>query len=293
MNKRRERIRSDTLEMIDGMIEEFGENIPYLHDFRAELVPLIRKTARHLDKLLDLVPGPVTLDPDRWDRDPLIHSICVSEKRTAELIADSTPLQRFFRSSQAEIAFALLTAEKREKTVTGTEKNGEIIRRDVLQKAVFFEEHQIRWPSETLEKTRRQVQQLLLSELFALAAEKISDLKEWRSELELQHDEITAKMSFYKDSPEHEKIDDLHDTIEGKIKEIGSTLDSPEDYKSHLQEFIQNPQQYLTAKSVYLRLSPMGILLRNSSTEKANAFPLAEFKSASGKKWVATWISVP
>jgi hypothetical protein len=245
-----------------------------------------------MGRLLDTIPGPVTLDPDRWDQDPLIHSICISAQRTGELIASSAALQRFSKTSKAPVVFALLTAEKREKVVSGTETNGEIVRRDVLQKAVFFDNHQIGSPGETLEESRRLVQQMLLSGLFAQAAEKIAALKGWKSELETQHDEVTAKMGLFRRGSRRSEIEGLHDAIEEKIEEIEAALDSPEDYVAPLMDLLRNPERFLSAKRISLKLNPMGILLGDASREKAGEFFLAAFEFEAGQKWAATWIRV-
>ena len=293
LKKRRGRITTENLAVIDRMIETFGKKIPYLTSYRSKLVPLVHRSGRYFDKLIDLIPGPVALDPDRWDRDPVIHSICESEKRTGALIAASEPLTRFFRDSAANVAFALLTAEKKEKTVFGSEKNGEIFRRDVLKKAIFFERHQITAPSEDLAETRRQFRYQLFSDLFAMAAEKISELKALRAKLEVQHDEVTAKMALFADESDQKKeFDAWRDTIEGKIKMIEESLKSPKDYVAHTQDLLEKPELQLSARPVFFKLSQMGILLNDSSAEKANEFSMTEFELSNGKKWMATWISV-
>lgn len=293
LKKRRERIATENSAIIDRMIETFGTKIPYLTSYRRKLVPLVHRSGRYFDKLIDLIPGPVALDPDRWDRDPVIHSICESGKRAGELLAASEPLKRFFRDSTAHVAFALLTAEKREKAVFVSEKDGEIFRRDVLRKAIFFERHQITAPSEDLAETRRQVQYQLFFDLFARAAEKISALKGLREQLEDQHDEVTAKMALYaEESDQNKELDAWRNTIEGKIKSIGASLKTPKDYVAHLHALLKKPERQLSARPVFLKLSQMGLLLNDSSEEKANEFSLAEFENSSGKKWTATWISI-
>jgi hypothetical protein len=293
LKMRRGRKRAENLAVIDRMIEIFGHKIPYLESYRDKLVPLVHRTGRYLDKLIDLIPGPVVLDPDQWDRDPVINSICESGKQTSELLTDSKLLTQFFQDSFADVAFALLTAEKKEKTVFVSEKFGEIFRRDVLKKAIFFERHQVSAPSSVLTETRAQVRYQLFADLFAIVAEKISDLKEFKARLEMQLDEAAAKMALYADGSDKKKeFDALHKTIEGKIKSIETLLKSPKDYVAHLHDLLQKPKLQLSARPVSLKLNKMGIELKGSSTERANEFSLAEFELSNGKKWVATWIRV-
>ncbi len=292
LKKRRLRIKAESLAVIDQMVVSLGKKLPYLQSYRTELVPLIYRTSRYLDTMLDSIPGPAELDPNHWDKDPLIHSMFVSEKHTRELIADSEPLRRFFQGSKSKIAYALLTAEKREKTISGTEFVGEIVQRDVIQKAIFFEKQQVTMPTDDLAKTRRQVKYQLFSDLFKQAAEKISEIKAFKSELKRRHDVITAKMPLFTDKEGQKKMGELHDALEKQIEEIGATLDSPEDYISPLKDLLLNPQIHISARPVLLKLNSMGILLNDYSKQKAKEFLLAEFESSAGKRWVATWIGV-
>ena len=292
LKKRRRLTREESLAVIDAMAKVFKEKLPFLQSFRTELVPLVHHAGRYLDKLLSSVPGPAAFAPHDWAADPLLHSMCDSEKEASQLITASDSLQKFFQASGAGAAYALLTAQKKEKTVFGTETVGEIVRRDVIQKAVFFEDLQISMPAADLNKTRRQARNQLFFDLFSAAADSVSNLTRLESELKLQHDEIVAKGALYPDESRPKEIDELHDAIEKKIKEVESALDSPEDYISPLRELLSHPETYLTAKAVFLRLNSMGILLNESAVDKTDGFSLAEFTSGSGKKWVATWVKI-
>lgn len=293
LKKRRERIKDENLALIDRLIETFGEKIPYLTNHREELVPLVQTAGRYFDKLINLIPGPVSLDPDLWDRDPVVHSMFVSGKKASELIAASKPLQQFYRDSAANVACALLTAKKREKRVSVSEQNGEIFRRDVWKKAVFFEGHRITALQDTLANSRREVRYRLFSDLFAMAAEKISEINALKDRLEAQHDELAAKMALYPEgSEQRQEIGAIHDEIEAEIKTVGKSLNSPKDYIAHLQELLREPQRQVSARSVLLKLDRMGIVVDDFSKRRTNAFSLAEFELSSGKKWVAIWVSV-
>lgn len=293
LKERRERTNDENLALIDRLIEAFGEKIPYLTDNRHKLVPLVQAAGRYFDRRINQIPGPVTVNPDQWDRDPVVHSMFVSGKKVSGLIAASKPLQHFFRDSAANVAFALLTAQKREKRVSVSEQSGEIFRRDVWKKAVFFEGHQITAIQDTLANSRREVRYQLFSDLFAMAAEKISEIKVLKDQLEDQHDELAAKMALYPEgSDQRREIGDIHDEIEAEIRAIGKSLRSPKDYIAHLQGMLREPERRISARSVFFKLDRMGIVVDDSSTKRTNEFSLAEFELSGGKKWVATWISV-
>jgi len=293
LKKRRERIEDENLALIDRLIETYGEKIPYLKSYRHKLVQSVQAAGRYFDRLINLIPGPVALNPDQWDRDPVMHSMFVSGKEISGLTAASKPLQQFFRDSTANVACALLTAKKREKRVSVSEQSGEIFRRDVMKKAVFFEGHRITASQDTLAKARAEVRYQLFSDLFAMAAEKISEIDTLRDQLEVRHDELTAKMALYPESSEQRKeIGAIHDEIEAEIEALGKSLSSPKDYIAHLQGMLREPERRISARSVFLKLDRMGIVADEASKKRIDAFSLAEFEMSGGKKWVAAWISV-
>ncbi|WP_319524820.1 hypothetical protein [uncultured Desulfosarcina sp.] len=293
LKKRRDRIKDENLALIDRLIEAFGEKIPYLTSHRDKLAPPVQAAGRYFDKLINLIPGPVTLDPDRWDRDPVVHAMFVSGKEVGGLIAASKLLQQFDRDSTANVACALLTAQKKEKRISVTEQSGEIFRRDVWKKAVFFEEHRITAPNETLARARVAVRYQLYADLFSMAAEKIAETNELKERLEAQHDELAAKMAFYPEGSDQKKeIGAVHDSVEAKLKAVKKSLSSPGDYVVHLLELLREPERHISAKTVFLKLDRMGIMADDASAERIDAFSLAEFESSGGNKWVATWVNV-
>ena len=293
LKRRRNRQQNQALDLIDQMVENFGKRLPYLKNNRSEMIPLVHHAGRYINSLVKSIPGPVTLDPADWDQSSLIHSLFISENHARRLLDSSTSLKKFFNDSSAEVAYALLTALKKEKTVTGTERTGEIVRRDVIQKAIYFEEHKITLPTDELAKSRRMERVKLFSVLFAAAAERISSLKELKSELEVQHDEIIAKKDLLqKDDHRLKEISEIHDSIEKEIEEIGATLDSSEDYLAPLKESLQSPEKHLWTESLSLKLNSMGIVISDPTAEKADPFFLAEIQFGGGRKNVATWIRI-
>ncbi len=293
MKTRRNRKKNQALDLIEQMVEIFGKRLPYLQNNRFKLIPLVHHAGRYINSLVKSIPGPVTLDPADWSHSHLIHSIFLSENHVRQLLNSSSSLRRFFNNSDMEIAYALLTAQKKEKTVTGTERTGEIVRRDVIQKAIYFEEQKITMPAGELAESRRMGRVKLFTVLFSAAAERISSLKELKSQLEIQHDEVTAKKNLLKEDDHRLKeINELHDSIETEMNEIGSALDSSDDYVAPLKELLQNPEKHLWIESLSLKLNSMNVVISDSTAEKTDPFFLAEIHYSGGRKQVATWIRV-
>jgi hypothetical protein len=290
---------------IDRISLETDSTILPVRRFRKKILPSVQHAMGYISGLIPQVPGPVDFDPDRWEDDPLLRAMFISREELIDVLQSSKELKDFFRRTNASQAFAILVAERKEKKFFGTQKNGEIVRRDVPQKAVFFEDFRVFAPAADLAQTRLQVQHRALVSLFNQAFEKITDLQLWKEELE-KHQEL---LEFKVRQPENEdlktylnhiEVDDnqTQESLEAlgditrKLEEIKAELDTPEDRIEHLNEILLNPEQHLRLETVSLKLSRLGIRLEPSSTEPANEFTVAEFELGQDLKRVLVWIRV-
>jgi len=267
------------------------------------MLPSVRNTLEYISGLIPQIPGPVDLDPGRWDKDPLLRAMFISREELTSMLQSSKALKNFFRQTNASQAFAMLVADQKEKIFFGTQKTGEIFRRDVPQKAVIFENFKLFAPAIELAETHRQVQHLGLVTLFRQAFEKITDLESWKNELEKQKDLLEFKLRrFDKSKPgtglnsanapdnQTQKTLQVLSDINRKLKEIKAELDTPEHRLSHLCSVLKSPGQNLELKTVSFKLSRMGVRLESSSTEPANEFKVAELALGQDLKQAVVWV---
>jgi hypothetical protein len=293
------------LDEIERILRETDSTILPVRRFRKKILPSVRHAMEYISGIIPQVPGPVDFDPGRWDDDPLLRAMFTSREELINVLQSTKALKNFFQRTNASQAFAMLVAERKEKKIFGTEKDGEIVRRDVPQKAVFFEDFKVFAPAGDLAETRLQVQHRALVSLFTQAFEKITDLQLWKEDLEkqrellefkVQHPEGTDLRTDFNhtgadDNQTRESFEVLED-ITGKLKEIKAQLDTPEDRLEHLNAILLNPEQHLRLETVSLKLSRLGIRLDPSSTEPANEFTVAEFELGQDPKRVLLWVRI-
>jgi hypothetical protein len=296
---------ADVLDEIDRIVLEIDSTMLPVRRFRKKILPSVRHAMEYISGLIPQIPGPVDFDPDRWNNDPLLRAMFISREELIGVLQSNKALKNFFRRTNASQAFAILVAEQKEKKFFGTEKSGEIVRRDVAQKAVFFEDFKVFAPAADLAQTRLQVQYRALVSLFSQAFEKITDLQLWKEELEKQRELLEFKVQHPEGTDlrtdlNHTEADDnqtreslkVLEDINGKLKEIKAQLDTPEDRIEHLNAILLNPEQHLRLETVFLKLSRLGTRLDSSSTEPANEFTVAEFELGKEPKQALVWIRV-
>jgi hypothetical protein len=293
------------LDEIERILRETDLTILPVRRFRKKILPSVRHAMEYISGLIPQVPGPVDFDPGRWEDDPLLRAMFISREELSGVLQSSKALKNLFRRTNATQAFAMLMAERKERKFFGTEKNGEIFRRDVPQKAIFFENFKVLAPAADLAETRLHVQHRALVSLFTQAFEKITNLQLWKEELEKHRDMLEFKVQQPEnkdlntdsdpaetdDTQIQESLETLGD-INRKLEEIKAELDTPEGHIEHLNAILLNPEQHLRLETVSLKLSRMGIRLKPSSTEPANEFTVAEFELGQDPKRVVLWIRV-
>jgi hypothetical protein len=291
------------LDEIETILRETDSTILPVRRFRKKIVPSVEHAMEYISGLIPQVSGPVDFDPGRWDHDPLLRAMFISREELTGVLKSSKALKDFFRRTNESRAFAMLMAERKEKKFFGTEKNGEIFRRDVPQKAVYFEDFKVVAPAADLAQTRLQVQQRALACLFTQAFERITDLQLWKEELEKHRELLEFKVQQPEnkdlntdlshtgadDNQTQESLEVLRD-INRKLEEIKAQLDTPEDHIEHLNTILLNPEQYLRIETVSFKLSRLGIRLDPSSTEPANEFTMAEFEMGQAMKRAVVWV---
>ena len=293
------------LDEIERIVRETDSTILPVRRFRKKVLPSVRHTMRYISGLISQVLGAVDFDPGRWEDDPLLRAMFISREELTGVLKSSIALKKFFQRTNASQAFAMLVADRKEKKFFGTEKNGEIVRRDVPQKAVFFENFKVIDPAADLAETRLQVQRRALVSLFTQAFEKITDLQVWKEDLEKQRELLEFRVqqpegSDFQTDLNHTEADDnqtqkslkVLSDIKRKLEEIKAELDTPEDHIEHLSAVLLNPEQHLTLETVSLKLSRLGIRLDPSSTEPSNEFTVAEFEMGQALKRAVVWVRV-
>ena len=267
--------------------------------YRKKLVHAINISLTHISGLIDQIPGPVNLESEQWEKQPVLQSMFVKPEEIDFVLKSSKYLNRYFKNTGAGEAVALLTATLRKKTVFGIEKNDGMIRRDVPKKAIYFEGHQIFAPDRTIEDSRFRLKHLALISLCRQVVQNTTGLEAWKKELEEQQNLLEFKLhprthsdqSAEKDEEAPETAQLLSD-IKDKIKSINNQINVTEEHLNRITRIFENPQSHLMLKIETMKLDRLGIQLNPDSKQPANEFSIAEFQFGETPKIAGIWVRI-
>jgi hypothetical protein len=275
-------------------------------DCRRELCSPVANALAYIQQALDAIPGPLPLAPENWDHDPLLQALFIDAQEIKSLLAGNRRLRSFFAEQQAPRAFALLTAAKKERTIFGTAVEGDIVRRDVAQTAVEFEDHRIIDPGASLSETRRALQDRILNALVNHVLERQLQLRAHKDELREQQRILCIKLKIQqtrmqglngqnsRESAGESAPPEAHPMVcefDRQIRDLAQECDSPDEYLRQLTAVLNAPQQVLTVTPICMRLNWMGVKQDRAGGDGGPDIRLAEVKLQDQVKRVAVFIT--
>jgi len=311
--KRRERRlqkeKKETIgEATEAVVDATDPRIRQVGGYRKKLGPAVEEAMRFADALVDGLPGPIDVGKETWATDPYVRAFFASVDEVRQVLARDRELGAFFKKHPFEGCYALLTMNRREQTVFGTEKVGEIIRRGVAKTAVSFVSHRIVSPGATEAETRAALKAQTLAVLSEYASEKIVASRGDKEELQGQKEAVKVKLkvleeAFHdshpmgtgKDEREASKIDEaraLLAEIDRRLGEANRVLNDPAGCLDHVADVLSHPRERLKLETVTLRLSPMAFKVPEDSPEACCEIQLSEMELRKGVKRAAVVVKV-
>lgn len=292
---------------IDQVVKASAPVMCTFRDCRQDLRSPVEKALDYIQNAIDAIPGPVSLTPENWDRDPLLHALFVDVEEIKALLQRNRRLRTFFADPQASRAFALLTASKMERTLFGTIMQDGIMRRDVPQTAVEFHDHRIVDPSTAETATRRALKDRTLNALVTQVLERLLEIRALKDELKEQQRMLSIKFKIQQtraNGLDALKTDDVASElgppaspqalvdIERQIHDLGAEADSPDEYLRQLTAVLSAPHQAVTVTPVTLRLNWMGVKQSGASASDGRDIHLAEVEFQDRLKRAAVFVTI-
>jgi hypothetical protein len=289
-------------EWIDRMLKESDPSILRVWGYREQLLKPFESAVSYMEGLISGIPGPFNLSADHWDKDPMTHALFVSPDEVRSVLDKSADLKSFFKKSGLKTAVALLTATKKERTVFGTGMEGEIVHRDVPKLTVEFYDHRVVSPAVSEEEARKELVHRGLYVLTSNALEEFTEIKSIVEELKTQRRILDYKIKIQKTrdrglesllagssgtDTEIVQAQKVIADIDKQLKELEQGAGTPKDFLRKLEKVLLSAGNFLTEKSIALRLDWMGVKQDETSAENAHEINLAELEIPERAKRVA------
>ena len=260
--------------------------------YRKKLREPVAGAMQYCRTLFDAIPGPVQLNRDGYDRDPVVKALFASPEELEEVLRINPELNRLRQQGQHGAMTAVMTMLSDERTIFGHQQVGETLMRDVAMRAVNFSDHRIIATATTLDKVREGVVHRGLEVLATAAMERITTLRSRRSELQEQKIRLKGMMKILGGrnrvgeifaSPSAANRDELRKaeealaTVDQELAALQAEFATPEHTLGHLEAILRAPEKILTVRRLSLRLDWQGVRVDDQPEAEGHDIDLAEF----------------
>lgn len=230
----------------DGRLRVIG-------NYRKRLRRSVRGLLDYMEDLVSDMPPSVVIRQSTFASNPLVNAFFVNTETMHQLFRQNREIQGFFNHKEnqhRQEVFALLFLNRKEKNILGSEVQGGMILKEVLQTSVNFTDHRLTTPRATEETLRDELKKILFETIVQHLRAEIIRLRHGQTD-----EEKTAAMH----NPQ-------------------INLNNPEVYMAMLVDQLNYPQQLIKLDENLLSVSKMGIKLPSESTIPSNRFRFHEIE---------------
>ncbi len=285
---------------VDLVVDTVEPRLRALPGYRGRLEPGVVRTLLHIRAHLLELPPPLLLSEHAWREDPHINAFFATAAGVGTALGASEELRAFFDDGAnlaCDEAIALLSMQRRERTVLGVGLEGDMVRNDVPQHTVSFSEHRIVVPAANEQAMRLELCKRTFRHLLQLALERVRAAQERANDLTQFHARQQARLrwlqgralsldSLAEDSGRHQaEIEALQSELAGTTAELGKArvaLGSLEDYFGVIDSVLSHPADHLRAETRVLRLDRMNRRVDDTAAGPVNQISLTDIRVGEG-----------
>ena len=246
----------------------------------------------HMRGLVGSLGQPVLLNREAFFKDPRVNAMFTSAEQLQGFVREQPNLRAFFGEAPREAARILLTATPVTRGQFGSEVQGEIIQRDVLQRGLTFESHRCPLVAQDGGAFTESVVAALMDLYAAKIGEMLLDLESRRAECEHQAKALGCKIKileintksiggmFSDKGDEAAKLAsarELRASFENELAGLRQRLQDPGAYAREVGAALANPSEILSGRNASFRLDEYGIIHDLADASVGNVVEFSEF----------------
>ena len=264
---------ADITQLVEHVVDVVDPRIRVIGRYTQKLSQPLSHTWDYLTEIANVIPDGVTINSANFSSDTRMKLIFDNQSEIQRLLNTVSPLIHHHASQKNQASaniFMLLCMEKRERNFLGTELEGDILKRDVMQTAVTFTNRKFLSAGYNEEDAKLGFKNCaldgLLNKAHGLITNSRNEQKQLIARKKLLHKQHNHQVG------EHPELRD----IERQLTEIRIKSESPDHHLSQILEVLHNPEHYIKMETHSMTLSNLGIKLANDAAEKGFNIDYAE-----------------
>lgn len=296
-------------DIIEHMIDDIDPRLRAISGYQKVLTPCVERVLTYGENVCANLPGPVEFSSENSRNNATVRALFANKKKMAEVFSRCRELQEFFRQHpSADRAYMVLGMKKTEARVFGMEQQGEIVRKDVPQINVSFDDYRISHPSHDETSLRKHLRERALHECVAQTINRLMEEKNLTDEMhehELklkmqlgmllnQHHGLSSMMTG--DAPISDKIRQVRrhlNKVEHKLGEMKQDTGTLNVFLDKVAYMLDRPDELLHVSSISLCLDRMNRLIEGEASRETDRIKLGQVVFGGKDKRVGVLASFP
>lgn len=258
---------------IQQAVESTDPWIRAVSGYKRKLRPAVVQAMNHVGSLVGEMPPAVVIDSNSYLTDLRLRQFFTSTSDMWKVLRNciTSSCLRGNREWSAPWLYALLTMQKKEKSIVGAEVVGDIVLRDILRTTVSFDSHQMLDPSESEDEMRRKLKRRAFEHLLSLTLRRITTVKLERDNLQQCRALLQSKLKLMQRTgrgfhqvtadgqSDIDKVEDLVGKIDSELLQLGEDDRMLDVHLDIVAGVLGRPAEHLRVKKEKLIIDRMGI----------------------------------
>jgi len=287
----------DLAQAVEHVVGETYSRLRLLPGYSRRLKGPIISTLRHINTLVEGMPGGFLCCRSTFSDDPRVNAFFVDPRHLQEVFSRNAQVRDLLGANpEAPECWALLCMRKEERRQLGISLVGDAVQRDVMQTAVSFTDHQLIAPGRSEAEARHSLKCCIFNGLLRYIRRQADDAKSRVMLLEVRRKSLHGRVKLAVSEPGSESLEELQkmiDDLERELTQVAPRLASLEDYLDFVASVLENPAQYLDGCASSICVDRMGIKQEGNGAATGNEIPLYRIRIATHAPRIGALVRFP
>lgn len=258
----------DSLRIVESFVDAANGKLRAANHYADRLRPLVCALYQHLLEIAAQIPPPFEVSHQAFAHQAIVNALFVNAAEIDGLLQGDRNLRDYVRT-QADASlpslYALMTAQKSERTVFGVGMQGDLLVREVSQRAVNFSGHKLHRPCSNDVELAKALKRYLFDEIIHLVKQEMAQ----------------------------RVMQETLKPADGSYEARLNSLANPSVYLDVLSAYLQPVENLVKIERFHFKLSKLGIRLEQDEGQCVNEFELHELTWRGGQRNVLMQVVYP
>lgn len=262
--------------VIEKLVQRIAKDNSFnLHtdsDSADDLIASVAVACAHVRAMVDELGEPFALELNPRTENAIGPVLFDSRQDALAALRQASKIKEVFTSSAARECVFILTMQRHEYHVFGSEIEGDVIKRDVMQQAVEFGDHHFSCAAGSLEELGDKLVENVVLYLAGLAPQRMKADEKKRAEILRSEELLKAQLKTLQRALMEQRPFAAPSRLQGKLAQGGqelaglegrlSTLTSNQDTRlclGEIRDILLAPERHIHLESIEMRVGDFGV----------------------------------